>query len=61
MQMISVTDKKTENQFLQVPLLIYKNDPNWIRPLDKDILDVFNPKKKQIITFRKGYSLDFSG
>ena len=43
--MISVTDKKKENLFLQVPLLIYKNDPNWIRPLDKDILDVFDPKK----------------
>ena len=51
--MISVTDKKTENLFLQVPLLIYKNDPNWIRPLDKDILDVFNPKKNKAFRFGK--------
>jgi hypothetical protein len=53
MQMIPVTDKKTENLFLQVPLFIYKNDPNWIRPLDKDLLDVFDPKKNKAFRFGK--------
>ena len=51
--MIPVTDKKTENLFLQVPLFIYKNDPNWIRPLDKDLLDVFDPKKNKAFRFGK--------
>jgi len=37
-------DKKLEKSFLEVPLFIYKNDPNWIRPLDKDIQCVFDPK-----------------
>ena len=32
-------DKKT---FIEVPLKIYKNDKNWIRPLDKDINSVFS-------------------
>ena len=36
-------DKKLEESFLKVPFLIYKNDPNWIRPLDKDIESVFDP------------------
>lgn len=38
--------------FLQVAVDIYKDDPNWIRPLDKDIEEVFNPQKNKF--FRKG-------
>ena len=42
MQLIEVNDKKTERAFLLLPVSLYKNDPNWIRPLDKDILFVFD-------------------
>ncbi|MEO6949455.1 MAG: hypothetical protein ABI123_07495 [Ginsengibacter sp.] len=52
MQLISVSDKKLEREFLEVPLLIYKNDPHYIRPLDKDIEEVFDEKKNK--TFRFG-------
>ncbi|MBA2250818.1 MAG: hypothetical protein H0W12_11580 [Chitinophagaceae bacterium] len=52
MRLIPVNDKKTEFQFIQVPLYLYKKDPNFIRPLDKDILDVFDPKKNK--AFRTG-------
>ena len=52
MQLISVSGKKLDKEFLEVPLLIYRNDPNFIRPLDKDILDVFDEKKNK--TFRFG-------
>ena len=52
MQLISVSGKKLDKEFLEVPLLIYKNDPNYIRPLDKDILEVFDEKKNK--TFRFG-------
>lgn len=38
--------------FLEFPLTIYKNDPNWIRPLDKDIVEVFDPAKNKF--FKKG-------
>lgn len=38
--------------FLDVPKRIYKDDPHWIQPLDKDIEAVFDPKKNK--TFRKG-------
>lgn len=47
-----VIDRKTSGQFLQVPLIIYANDPNWIRPLDKDIKAVFDKRKNK--AFKNG-------
>jgi len=52
MQLTEVTDKKTAREFIEVNVLINKNDPNYIRPLDKDINDVFDPKKNK--AFRSG-------
>ncbi len=45
MKMIEVKagDANAIKLFLSVPLYIYKSDPNWIRPLDKDIESVFDP------------------
>ncbi len=51
MQLIPVEDRVTSRQFLEVPLGLYKNDPNWIRPLDKDVSDVFDPKKNKAFRF----------
>lgn len=45
MKIIEVQDAKTAKAFLALPLKIYKNDPEWIRPLDKDISMVFDPQK----------------
>ncbi len=52
MQLIEVNDKKTAREFLLVNVQINKNDPGYIRPLDKDINDVFDPAKNK--TFRFG-------
>ncbi|MGE5107609.1 MAG: hypothetical protein ACM3H8_08695, partial [Sphingobacteriales bacterium] len=52
MELLQVNNSQTEKEFLQVAISLYKNDPNWIRPLDKDINDVFNPKKNK--AFRTG-------
>jgi len=52
MNLIEVTDNHLAKEFLHVPLGIYKNDLNFIRPLDKDINEVFDPKKNK--TFRFG-------
>ena len=52
MQIIPVTDKATSVLFIQTAVVINKNDPNWIRPLDKDINEVFDPTKNK--TFRFG-------
>ncbi len=37
--------------FFQLPLKIYEKDPNWIRPLDKDIEDVFDTEKNKAFRF----------
>ncbi len=39
-----VETPKQVKDFLKVSVNIYKNDKNWIRPLDKDILAVFDKK-----------------
>jgi hypothetical protein len=52
MQVVAVVTSKQQREFLVVPVNIYKNDPNWIRPLDKDINDVFDPKANKF--FRHG-------
>ncbi len=51
MQLIPVTDKATAQAFLQVPVVLHKNDPNWIRPLDKDINEVFDKEKNKAFRF----------
>lgn len=52
MQIIEVNDRKTANEFLLLPVILYKNEPNWIRPLDKDINGVFDPGVNKF--FRNG-------
>ena len=52
MNIIEVNSKKDKKDFIQISCLIYKNEKNWIRPLDKDINSVFDPKTNK--AFRKG-------
>lgn len=52
MNIIEVNSKKDKKDFIQIACSIYKNEKNWIRPLDKDINSVFNPKTNK--AFRKG-------
>jgi len=53
MQIIPVNDKATHQLFMSVPLIIYKNDRKWIRPLDKDVEEVFDAKKNKAFRFGK--------
>jgi hypothetical protein len=53
MQIVLVNNPVLERQFLKMPLSIYKNDPNWIRPLDKDVSQVFDPAKNKSFRFGK--------
>ena len=47
MNIVEVRDKTTAREFLMLPVRLYKDDPNWIRPLDQDINGVFDPKKNK--------------
>jgi len=53
MQIFPVIDKSDCALFLKVPLTIYKKNPQWIQPLNKDIEDVFNNKKNKSFRFGK--------
>ncbi|RIV27791.1 hypothetical protein DYU11_05710 [Fibrisoma montanum] len=37
-----------QKEFLQFPVRLYRNDPCWIRPLDKDINNVFDPEVNKL-------------
>lgn len=52
MNIIEVNSKKDKKDFIQIACSIYKSEKNWIRPLDKDINSVFDPKTNK--AFRKG-------
>jgi hypothetical protein len=52
-----VNSSKDKKEFLLLPVRIYKEDPNWIRPLDSDIEKIFDPKQNKL--FRKGEATRF--
>jgi GNAT superfamily N-acetyltransferase len=52
LQLIEVTTPQLARDFLEVNVLVNRGNPNYIRPLDKDVDDVFDAKKNK--TFRFG-------
>jgi len=52
MKIIPVHNEKTKKEFLEFPARLYSKDKNYIRPLDKDIEEVFDPKKNRF--FKNG-------
>ncbi len=52
MQLIEVTDKKTRKLFHKVPHLIYKDDPDWVCPLEGMVEKIFDPQKNP--SFKNG-------
>lgn len=55
MQIIEVKDRKTANEFIKLAIPLYKEYPQWIRPLDSDIDSVFDPERNKY--FRHGESI----
>lgn len=52
MNLIEVATAEHERKFIELPVALYKNEPNWIRPLDKDVKAVFDKEKNK--TFKHG-------
>lgn len=52
MELVIVNNKKTAKQFIDTHVALNKHIPEWIRPLDKDIEQVFDPEKNK--AFRQG-------
>lgn len=51
-QLTEVTSADNIKEFLELPLKIYRDDPKWIQPLDKDIEEVFDREKNKF--FKSG-------
>lgn len=47
MEIIEVTDKHTEQDFIEVSPIINRINPNYIRPLDNEVKEVFNKEKNK--------------
>lgn len=52
MEIILVNNSQLAKAFITMPLSIYKDDPNYIRPLDKDIDAVFDQEQNK--TYKVG-------
>jgi len=48
MKLIEVKDQASRNAFLDVAKYLYKDDPNWVCPLDTEIEDTFNPAENKL-------------
>ena len=51
MQLIEVNNTATAKDFIKVNVLMNKNNPNYIRPLDVEVNDNFNPAKNKSFRF----------
>ena len=51
MQLLEVNTIQTAKDFIRVNNLIHKDNPNYIYPLEKDVHEVFDPKKNKAFRF----------
>ena len=51
MILTEVTTRQLAKEFIRVNVEINKNNPNYIHPLEKDINEVFDPKKNKAFRF----------
>jgi hypothetical protein len=52
MEIVEVQTQSDKKEFIKLPVRLYKNETNWIRPLDNDVEEVFDPKQNKF--FRHG-------
>ncbi|WP_293016658.1 hypothetical protein [Mongoliibacter sp.] len=48
MKILEVKSPAEEKEFLDFAVRLYKNEVNWIRPLDKDIQGLFHPETNKL-------------
>jgi hypothetical protein len=53
MTITEVKDKATQKAFLNTARIIYKDDNNWVCPLDNDIEAIFDPQKNNFHQYGK--------
>lgn len=53
LKVVPVTGAKEKREFLDFPAHLYKDDPQYIRPLDKDVEEVFDPLTNKLFASGK--------
>jgi hypothetical protein len=59
MRIVEVITPEHQKEFLMLPVRLYKEEPRWIRPLDKDVESVFDQKANK--AFRHGEMKQLGG
>ena len=49
MEVLRVSTAKDIKDFLELPIRLYKGEKHWIRPLDQDVMEVFDPQKNHLL------------
>lgn len=52
MEIVEVKSPQDRHEFIRLPVRLYRDVPQWIQPLDKDVESVFDPEKNK--SFRDG-------
>ena len=45
---VEVSNQETRKAFLEFPVRLYQGEKNWIRPLDIDIENTFDPASNKL-------------
>ena len=45
---VEVNNVQTKTEFLEFPVRLYQKEKNWVRPLDFDIENIFNPETNKM-------------
>ena len=53
MELIEVKNAQQENEWVLFPTRLYANDPLYIRPIDKEITEIFDPNTNRFFSFDK--------
>ena len=51
MEIVQVDSQATHREFLRLPRVIYRDDPNWISHIDQDIEAVFDLRKNRYFRY----------
>ncbi len=49
MKIVPVRTKKEINTFIELPFQLYRNDPNWVPPLRREMEKVFHPESNPFL------------
>ncbi len=55
MQIAEVITKEDRKEFLNLPKILYKDDPNWVCMLDSELEAIFDPSLNK--TFSRGEAI----